>query len=210
MFQQHMFFGAYSVLIHLLPGLALFVRRHFPPPELVSRISLLSSTQYGGEHDGSATFWWFLVAPFVFYATWQTAYWLIVQVNHETYRPTEAFKQCFVKGKCANMSTPSAFASMHTDTSFHQQHRPPMLYPEANRECLLQVCCQHYIKKHGYETSYSCLAKRAAKTNNIWNRIVRKGCKARRLCMFGKRSLVLLVASALGYTNCCYLHKYIL
>lgn len=49
----------------------------------------------------------------------------------------------------------------------------------------LQVCCQHIIRKHGYETSYSCLAKRAAKTNNVWNRIVRKGCKARRICMFG-------------------------
>ena len=49
----------------------------------------------------------------------------------------------------------------------------------------LQVCCQQYIRKHGYETSYSCLAKRAAKTNNVWNRIVRKGCKARRICMFG-------------------------
>lgn len=49
----------------------------------------------------------------------------------------------------------------------------------------LQVCCQQFIKKHGYETSYSCLAKRAAKTNNVWNRIVRKGCKARRICMFG-------------------------
>ena len=71
------------MLIHLLPGLALFAQRHFSPPESVSRISLLSSTQYGRERDGSATFWWFLVAPFIFYATWQTAYWLTVQVNYE-------------------------------------------------------------------------------------------------------------------------------
>lgn len=127
-----------SVLIHLLPGLALFAQRHFSPPESVSCISLITSTQYGGEHDGSATFWWFLVAPFIFYATWQTAYWLIVQ-----------------------------------------------------------VCCQHCIKKHGYETSYSCLAKRAAKTNNVWNRIVRKGCKARRLCMFGGIQLVFTLACLL-------------
>ncbi len=85
-----------------------------------------------------------------------------------------------------------------------------MLYAEANRGCLVQVCCQHYIKKHGYETSYSCLAKRAAKTNNVWNRIVRKGCKARRLCMFGKRTLVLLIAFVLSYISCCCAHEYIL
>ena len=58
--------------------------------------------------------------------------------------------------------------------------------------CVLQVCCQQYIRKHGYETSYSCLAKRAAKTNNVWNRIVRKGCKARRLCMFGEPAPMIL------------------
>lgn len=71
---------ACSVLIHLLPGLALFAQRHFPPPEAASRIRWLSLPQYTGEHDGSATFWWFLVAPFIFYATWQTVYWFIVQV----------------------------------------------------------------------------------------------------------------------------------
>lgn len=126
------------MLIHLLPGLALFAQRHFPPPEAASHIRWLSLPQYTGEHDGSATFWWFLVAPFIFYATWQTVYWFIVQ-----------------------------------------------------------VCCQHYIKKHGCETSYSCLAKRAAKTNNVWNRIVRKGCKARRLCMFGGIQLVFTLACLL-------------
>lgn len=106
------------MLIHLLPGLALFAQRHFSPPESVSRISLLSSTQYGGEPDGSATFWWFLVAPFIFYATWQTAYWLIVQVNYETYRPTKAFRQCCVEGKCADMSIPSDLSPTHMDSSF--------------------------------------------------------------------------------------------
>lgn len=120
-----------SVLIHLLPGLALFAQRHFPPPASVSHIRLLNSASYAGEAGSSAIFWWLLVAPLVFYAAWQTVYWFTVQ-----------------------------------------------------------VCCQQYIRKHGYETSYSCLAKRAAKTNNVWNRIVRKGCKARRLCMFGAIQLV--------------------
>ena len=59
-------------------------------------------------------------------------------------------------------------------------------YHAANDLRVLQVCCQHFIKRHQYETSYSCLAKRAAKTNNVWNQLVRKGCKARRLCMFGE------------------------
>ena len=113
------FFGAYSVLIHLLPGLALFAQRHFSPPESVSCIILISSTQYSGEHDGSATFWWFLVAPFIFYATWQTAYWLIVQVNLETYRPTKAFRQCCVKDNCAGMSIPSDCSPMHMGSGFN-------------------------------------------------------------------------------------------
>ena len=106
------------MLIHLLPGLALFAQRHFSPPESVLCISFLSSTKYGGEHDGSATFWWFLVAPFIFYATWQTAYWLIVQVNPETCAPTETFRQCCVNGKCADMSVPSECSSAHMGSGF--------------------------------------------------------------------------------------------
>jgi len=39
----------------------------------------------------------------------------------------------------------------------------------------LQVLMRGFILAHGYETSYTCLARRAAKTNNIWNRLVRRG-----------------------------------
>ncbi|KAL3132667.1 hypothetical protein ABBQ32_009185 [Trebouxia sp. C0010 RCD-2024] len=129
-----------SVLIHLLPGLALFAHRHFPPPASVAHIRLLNPIGHGGESQDSAGLWWLLIAPVMFYAAWQTIYWFIVQ-----------------------------------------------------------VCCQQFIKNHGYETSYSCLAKRAAKTNNVWNRIVRQGCKARRICMFGAIQLVFTVGCLLVF-----------
>ena len=69
-----------SVLIHLLPGLALFAQRHFPPPSSLAAIRLLNSVSYGGEHSSSTSFWWCLVAPIIFYAAWQAVYWFIVQV----------------------------------------------------------------------------------------------------------------------------------
>jgi hypothetical protein len=35
--------------------------------------------------------------------------------------------------------------------------------------------------------------RRAAKTNNVWNRLVRRGSIARRVCMYGMNSLCLLL-----------------
>lgn len=70
-----------SVLIHLLPGLALFAHQHFPPPASIAHIRLLNPVSHGGESHGTASFWWFLVAPTIFYAAWQTVYWFIVQVS---------------------------------------------------------------------------------------------------------------------------------
>lgn len=49
-----------------------------------------------------------------------------------------------------------------------------------------QVACRSYIMKNKFETSYSTLAKRAAKSNNFWNRLVRKGSKARRVAVYGE------------------------
>ena len=43
-----------------------------------------------------------------------------------------------------------------------------------------------YIRKHKYDTSYNCLARRAAKNNNILNRIVRRGSVAWRIGMYGE------------------------
>lgn len=70
-----------SVLIHLLPGLALFAHRHFSPPACIAHIKLLNQIVHGRDSLGSASFWWFLVAPTIFYAAWQTIYWFIVQVS---------------------------------------------------------------------------------------------------------------------------------
>lgn len=50
-----------------------------------------------------------------------------------------------------------------------------------------------YILQHGYETSYTCLARRAAKSNNIWNRLVRRGSIMRRVCVYGALQLAFTV-----------------
>ena len=50
---------------------------------------------------------------------------------------------------------------------------------------LLQVISRKFILAHGYETSYRALARRAARTNNFWNRLVRKGSVMRRCVVFG-------------------------
>jgi hypothetical protein len=47
------------------------------------------------------------------------------------------------------------------------------------------VLLRGFILRHGFETSYTCLARRAAKTNNVWNRLVRRGSITRRICMYG-------------------------
>lgn len=54
------------------------------------------------------------------------------------------------------------------------------------RALALQVLFRSYILKHKYETSYGCLARRAAKTNNALNRFVRRGSVARRVCAYGE------------------------
>ena len=58
------------------------------------------------------------------------------------------------------------------------------------QSALLQVFSRRFIKANGFDTSYSCLARRAAKTNNFWNRIVRKGSTLRRVFMFGEHSSI--------------------
>ena len=50
---------------------------------------------------------------------------------------------------------------------------------------LLQVISRKFILAHGYETSYRALARRAARTNNFWNRLVRRGSAMRRCVVFG-------------------------
>lgn len=57
------------------------------------------------------------------------------------------------------------------------------------------MCLRGFILRHGYETSYTCLARRAAKTNNFWNRLIRRGSALRRVGMYG--------ALQLAYTLIC-------
>lgn len=54
---------------------------------------------------------------------------------------------------------------------------------------------RRFILAHGYETSYTCLARRAAKTNNVWNRLVRRGSIGRRICVYGGLQLAFTLIS---------------
>lgn len=110
-----------SVLVHLLPGLAMAAHRHVrhgqsasgatsPAPALASR-------------DAAA---WLLAAPLAFYATWQAAYFLVVQ-----------------------------------------------------------VLVRRHIVSRKLDTSYRCLTRRAARSGNVWARLVLRGNTARRLAAYG-------------------------
>ena len=65
----------------------------------------------------------------------------------------------------------------------------------------LQVVFRRFILAHKYETSYIALARRAARTNNFWNRLVRKGSVMRRCAVFGALPLALLLLCGMCYLD---------
>ena len=105
---------------------------------------------------------WTFVAPMGFYCAWQLSYFVIVQVGH-----------CPPVCCCAH----AAYAV----------HGPVCrtACPADGRGLLVQVIARRFILAYGYETSYRALARRAARTNNFWNRLVRKGSVMRRCAVFG-------------------------
>jgi len=52
---------------------------------------------------------------------------------------------------------------------------------------VVQVLLRKFIRDNKYETSYTMLAQRAAKTNNFWNRLIRQGSTMRRISLFGRQ-----------------------
>lgn len=127
-----------SVLIHLLPGLALFAHRAGgrgpqPTPSSAWMAYFDWSHKLPSEFLEArvSSLLWLLAAPLAFYCAWQLLYFLIVQ-----------------------------------------------------------VCFRRFILQHHYETSYIQLARRAAKTNNFWNRLVRRGSALRRCVAYGTLQLV--------------------
>lgn len=119
-----------SVLMHGLPGLALFMHRHFPPPAtaveglrhaasyvLTARWQLDSSACSAADaaprlqqQDTSTSLVWSFLLPLAFYALWQLVYFLIVQVGPRI--------------RLALQTTP------------HKRHLQFFLEPEALREAL--------------------------------------------------------------------------
>ena len=82
------YFGSYdhvvSVLIHLLPALALFSHRHARRPHCAGELlPLPCRTAASLELDGSvgAHWWWLTGAPMLAYVCWQLSYYLVVQVG---------------------------------------------------------------------------------------------------------------------------------
>ena len=83
--------AACSVLIHLLPGLAVWAHRHFPAPRDVHVAAAQAAHAVGWTSFGApavqqpqqqAPSWLLmLAAPLLFYAVWQALYWVIVQVG---------------------------------------------------------------------------------------------------------------------------------
>ena len=72
-----------SVLIHLLPGLALFAHRHCRAPEPVVQVwqYLWGPPPADVAADAPVSFFWISGAPLLFYAAWQLMYFIIVQVG---------------------------------------------------------------------------------------------------------------------------------
>ena len=72
-----------SVLIHLLPGLALFAHRHCRAPEPVVQVwqYLWGPPPADVAADAPVSFFWISAAPLLFYAAWQLMYFIIVQVS---------------------------------------------------------------------------------------------------------------------------------
>lgn len=133
-----------SVLIHLLPGLAMFAYRHYPTPQgyWFSHLPFFKGGREPYLDQGRLQ--WLVLAPMMFYLCWQLMYFLVVQ-----------------------------------------------------------VALRSWILKHKYDTSYSCLARRAAKTNNFWNRLVRRGSPLRRCFMYGLIQLAFTFLS-LVWVNAIY------
>lgn len=70
---------------------------------------------------------------------------------------------------------------------------------------IVQILCRDLILRDGYDTSYRCLARRAAKNNNVWNRLVRKGGALRRCAAYGALQFAFTVASVVGLAAPAYL-----
>ena len=130
------------MLIHLLPGLALFAHRYAPVPEVVGHTW---RRMFGGAGKTDLTaqkppgIFWIFGAPLIFYVVWQLVYFLIVQVML-------LLSKRLVRGR------PPAQVF-------------PMPCPEQHEEKLIlrlprtQVMCRSFIKRGGYDTSYNALAR---------------------------------------------------
>ena len=166
------------MLVHLLPGLAVFAQRHFTPASLRGWRGLLAlvrqlpsrGLQLPASHppvqQPTHLAAWLVAAPLGFYLGWQLLYFLVVQVRGS--------------GQWApGAGRGGALGSLQV----------PLCLPDPPAPTPPQVAFRPLIQSRGLDTSYNCLARRAARTNNIWNRLIRRGSVARRCAMYGALQL---------------------
>ena len=121
------------------------------------------------------SFLWCFAVPLAFYMCWQLLYFIIVQAGLSSLLTHAYVLLC--KGEYCSWLL--------------------MLTTALQGICCLlttmlrQVVFRQFIISNGYDTSYKCLARRAVKSNNFWNRTVRKGSILRRVFMFGMASHLL-------------------
>ncbi len=172
------------MLIHQLPGLALFAYKYYHPPAAAARY--LPSLGIAVDSLPRYSFRWSFLAPLSFYLLWQIAYFLIVQVGLLQHGGRKTY--------LSPVSSLTVQAVSHIQyrlslQSLHHLFRAAAEKGAARHDVsnlFSQVISRKFIKANGYDTSYSCLARRAVKTNNFWNRTVRKGSSLRRVMMFGR------------------------
>ncbi|KAL4442073.1 hypothetical protein ABPG77_011334 [Micractinium sp. CCAP 211/92] len=84
-----------SVLVHLLPGLAMAAHRHVQHGQSAGSASAAAPAL-----EGRAAVLWLLAAPLAFYAAWQAAYFLLVQVlarGHIVRRRLDTSYRCLTR-----------------------------------------------------------------------------------------------------------------
>ena len=92
-----------SVLIHLLPGLALFAHRHCTVPEpwmhAWQYVTSAAAPASDVPADNPVSFFWISGAPLLFYAAWQLMYFFIVQASPVALKATSPPGSCLVFGQ---------------------------------------------------------------------------------------------------------------
>jgi hypothetical protein len=124
--------GCCSVLVHLLPGLAMFAHRHFATPRgwrqwlSVASGALLPSPGADGGHAAAPAYGaaresaalaglpqkalWLFCAPLLYYLAWQLLYFVVVQVRCLLSLPSSACRRAQLRSAQPSVLTAALLA----------------------------------------------------------------------------------------------------